>query len=63
MLVLHRKRNESVTIKVGDVHIRVCVCHIRGNFKVGLGFEAPPHVQIHRDEVWEAIERGLPKDQ
>lgn len=53
MLVLARKENERVTI--GD-DISVCVVEIRGD-KVRLGFDAPDAVEIHRHEVWRAIQR------
>lgn len=50
MLVLQRYPNESVTITVGDVAIRVAVNKVSGN-KVWLGFDAPRHVQIVRDDA------------
>jgi carbon storage regulator len=56
LLVLSRHKNEAVM--VGD-EIRVVVIEIRGD-KVRLGFEAPNHVQVHRDEVYAAI-TGQPK--
>lgn len=48
MLVLSRKRDESVII--GD-EIRVTVVEIRGD-KVRLGFSGPRDIDIHREEVW-----------
>lgn len=54
MLVLSRKKNESVVI---DNHIVVTVIEIRGD-KVRLGFEAPKSVPIHRQEVWVHIHGG-----
>jgi carbon storage regulator len=53
MLVLSRHRDES--IKIGD-NITVTIVDIRGN-KVRLGIEAPDSVPIHRQEVWEAVQR------
>lgn len=53
MLVLSRQRDESIFI--GD-HIKVTIVDIRGD-KVRLGIEAPPHVSVHRQEVYEAIQR------
>ncbi len=47
MLVLTRKRNESVM--VGD-NIRVTVVDVRGG-NVRLGFDAPRDVTIDRSEV------------
>lgn len=47
MLVLSRKVNESLII---DSHIKVTVVAIRGN-AVRLGVDAPPDVQVLREEV------------
>lgn len=54
MLVLSRKKNESIVIHVGDEIITVMVVDIRGD-KCRLGFEASKTVVIHRKEVWDAI--------
>lgn len=54
MLVLMRKRNES--IYVDGRRIKIMVCDIRGNI-VKLGIEALEDVSIHREEVIDAIER------
>jgi len=51
MLVLSRKRNESIVI---DENIVITVVEVRGD-KVRLGIEAPREVPIHRSEVYEAI--------
>lgn len=56
MLVLSRKRNESVVI---NDQIIVTVVDIRGN-KVRLGIQAPRDVPIHRDEVLARIQGGEP---
>lgn len=48
MLVLSRKKGESIVIKNNIV---VTVFEIRGNL-VRLGIEAPAEVSIHREEVW-----------
>lgn len=53
MLVLSRKRDESIVI--GD-NIVLTVVDIRGD-KVRLGIEAPKEVPVHRQEVWEAVQR------
>ena len=52
MLVLSRKRNE--TINIGD-DVTVTVVDIRGEH-VRLGVEAPKQVPVHRKEVKERID-------
>ena len=52
MLVLSRKKNESIVI---DDRIILTVVEIRGD-KVRLGIEAPKDVPVHRKEVYEAIQ-------
>lgn len=52
MLVLSRKKNESIII---NDHITVTVVEVRGD-KVRLGIEAPKNVTVHRQEVYEAIQ-------
>ena len=54
MLVLSRKKNESIII---NDHITVTVVEIRGD-KVRLGIEAPKDVSVHRREVYEAIRQA-----
>src|SRR6202023_2646727 len=51
MLVLSRKKNESIVI---DDTIIVTVVEIRGD-KVRLGIQAPKEVPVHRQEVYDAI--------
>ncbi len=53
MLVLSRKQNESVII---DEDIRVVVLNV-SNGCVRLGIEAPGHVPVHRNEVFQRISR------
>ncbi len=53
MLVLSRHRDESIMI--GD-EIVVTIVDIRGD-KVRLGINAPTSVPVHRQEVFEAIQR------
>jgi len=53
MLVLSRKKNESIVI---DENIVITIVEIRGD-KVRLGIEAPKEVPVHRLEIHEAIQR------
>jgi len=53
MLVLSRQRDE--TIVIGD-DIEITIVDIRGE-KVRLGINAPPHIPVHRKEIYEAIKR------
>lgn len=57
MLVLSRKKNESIVI---NNDITVTVIEIRGD-KVRLGIVAPKEVPVHRQEVYEAIHGKAPE--
>jgi carbon storage regulator len=54
MLILSRKLNESIVI---DGRIIVKVLRIDRD-TVKLGIQAPPDLQVHRQEVFDAIQRG-----
>ena len=51
MLVLSRKKNESIVI---NNDIVITVVEIRGD-KIRLGIVAPKDVPVHREEVYTAI--------
>lgn len=51
MLVLSRKKNESIVI---NDEIIITVVEVRGD-KVRLGIQAPREVPVHRSEVYSAI--------
>jgi carbon storage regulator len=53
MLVLSRKRDERIVI---GGNIVITVIEVRGD-KVRLGIEAPVDVPVHRQEVYDAIQR------
>ena len=57
MLVFSRQRDQSVM--VGNV--RVLVVDVKGE-RVRLGFEAPPSIPIHREEIYEEIKQERKKN-
>jgi carbon storage regulator len=58
MIVLSRKKNESIVI---NNDVTVTVVEIRGD-KVRLGIVAPKEVPVHRQEVFDAIHGKDPGD-
>lgn len=54
MLVLSRKKDESVVI---GGNVTITIVDIRGD-KVRLGISAPKEVSVHRQEVFDAIQRA-----
>ncbi len=58
MLVLSRKTDEKIII--GD-SITLMIVDIRKD-KVRIGIEAPKHVTVHRQEVYEAIKNQSEAD-
>ncbi len=50
MLVLRRRKEETVVITVGNDTIRIKVIELRSG-DVKLAFTAPPHIQIDREEI------------
>ena len=58
MLVLSRKKNESIVI---NNDITIVVVEIRGD-KVRLGVEAPKEIPVHRREVYDSIRRNEMND-
>lgn len=57
MLVLTRRLGESITI--GE-DVKVVIVDIDGN-QVKLGIDAPRHIEIYREELYEKI-KGVPFD-
>ncbi len=58
MLILSRKKNESIVI---NNDITIIVVEVRDS-KVRLGVEAPKEVPVHRKEVYDAILAGDTKE-
>lgn len=54
MLILSRKAGESIVID-GRIHIKIV--RMEGDV-VKVGIEAPPSVPVHRQEVYEEIQRN-----
>jgi carbon storage regulator len=54
MLILSRKPGETVVI---DGNIRVKVVRVEGDV-VKIGIEAPAEVSVHRQEVYDEIQRS-----
>ena len=52
MLILTRKLGEN--IRIGD-KVKITILEIKGG-QVKLGIDAPPHVAVHREEVYERIQ-------
>jgi len=59
MLVLSRQRDQ--TIVIGD-SIRITIVDVRGD-KVRIGIDAPRDVAVHREEVYDAIQREMNENQ
>jgi len=55
MLVLARKRGESIMI--GE-EVRIVVLEIRKH-AVRLGIEGPKQIPVHRNEVYQAIQKSM----
>lgn len=53
MLVLSRQRDQSIVI--GE-NVVITVVDVRGD-KVRIGIEAPKEIPVHRQEVYEAIQK------
>jgi carbon storage regulator len=51
MLILTRKLGESITI--GD-DIKITFLEAKGK-QVRIGIEAPPHIAVHREEIYKLI--------
>jgi carbon storage regulator len=54
MLILSRKSGESIVI---DGKVRVKVMRVDGD-AVKIGIEAPANVPVHRQEIYEEIQRN-----
>ncbi len=51
MLILSRRTSESIII--GD-EVTITVLSVKGK-QVRIGIDAPPHIGVHREEIYERI--------
>lgn len=56
MLVLSRAVEQRIVIGAGPDQIVIAITDIRRG-KVRVGIDAPKHVLVHRQEVYESIQR------
>ena len=56
MLVLSRKKEESIIIGEGENKVEIMIVDVRGD-KVRLGINAPRSISVYRKEIYEAIQR------
>ncbi len=59
MLLLTRKLGEN--IRIGD-DVKITIVEVKGNH-VKLGIDAPPSVKVHREEIYERIQKEIRRTQ
>jgi len=59
MLVLTRSPGERLII--GDGEISISVLEVRGG-QVRLGIDAPRHIAVHREEIYQRIKEGVTQE-
>ncbi len=58
--MLSLTRSVGKTIRIGD-DIEIIILRIRGN-QVRVGVSAPPHITVHREEVYQRIRADKQQD-
>ncbi|ALZ14017.1 carbon storage regulator CsrA [Pseudomonas aeruginosa] len=58
--MLSLTRSVGKTIRIGD-DIEIVILRIRGN-QVRVGVSAPPHITVHREEVYQRIHADKQQD-
>ncbi|BBE30450.1 hypothetical protein OSSY52_05910 [Tepiditoga spiralis] len=56
MLILSRKKGESIIIKTNDKTIKIKILENNGDIKIG--FEADKDIKIYRNELYEEIAKN-----
>lgn len=57
MLILTRRTGETLTAVTADgKEITITVLGVKGN-QVRIGIDAPRDIEVHREEIWERIQR------
>lgn len=59
MLVLTRSVGERLIINGGEIKLNVL--EVKGN-QVRLGIDAPKHITVHREEIFERIKSEEPQE-
>lgn len=61
VLILTRQEGETIRIEIGqNRYVTVVVLRSKLHGEVKLGISAPDDVEVHREEVWQRIEKGDP---
>ena len=56
MLVLSRNEGERIVVGEGENRVVICLVRLDGQ-RAKIGIEAPKNMPVHREEVYEAIQR------
>lgn len=56
MLILSRKKNESIILTLGGVRVEITIVELRGD-KARVGVTAPDDVTVHRAEIQAIVDR------
>jgi carbon storage regulator CsrA len=62
VLILSRFLNESIEIRAGEYVIKLMITEVREDGRVKIGFDADKSVTIHRKEIQDRVDAGLPAD-
>ena len=54
MLILSRRRGQRVVVSFNGETVTIEIVNVKGA-QVRVGVEAPKHVAVHREEIWDRI--------